>query len=106
MHETYGLDVSYKGGKKGFISIKSKDTLEFIDLPGNNLFNTLGNIYINPNIQLIFINFTRGDIYYINGTADIIESENELNKSLIISIKCEDIILNKNGFLLDYKEFK
>ena len=103
-HNTYGLDVSYKGGKKGFISAISNDTLQFVDLPGNNLFNTIGNIYANPNIQLIFIDFKRGDIYNIDGIATIIENEDEKNKSLILNIKCEQILFNKSDLLLDYKD--
>lgn len=103
-HNTYGLDVSYKGGEKGFISVISNDTLQFVDLPGNNLFNTIGNIYSNPNIQLIFIDFQRGDIYHISAVANIIENKQEQNKTLTLNIKCNEIILNKNGFLLEYED--
>lgn len=48
-------DASYRGGNPGFIQMLGDDTLVFPDYRGNMLFNTLGNIQINPNTGILFL---------------------------------------------------
>lgn len=103
-HKEKGLDISHKGGKRGFVTVISSTKVEFEDGIGNNLFNSLGNIYTNPYISMIFINFEENRTYHIKGIAKIIESIENSKVNLKISIECENIIINTNSFLLKYND--
>jgi len=102
-HKGKGLDVSYKGGEKGFVKVNSSTQLSFDDLPGNNLYNTLGNIYTNPYINMFFIDFENNNTYNILGNANIEEINIKEGKRLRVIINCIKITINKNSFSLDYK---
>lgn len=67
-----GVDVSHRGGKAGFVRIDDDRTLTWPDFAGNQFFNTLGNILINPATGLLFIDFKTGDLLYMTGQAKIL----------------------------------
>jgi len=73
-----GSDVSHRGGKPGFVKIENERSLLFPDFVGNNHFNTLGNIQLNPKAGLLFIDFSSGDLLYMTGCAEIIWEGTEL----------------------------
>ena len=52
--------------------------LTFPDLSGNNHFNTLGNLQLNPRAGLLFIDFKNGDLLYLTCSAEIIWDSEEL----------------------------
>lgn len=68
---THGVDVSHRGGNPGFIRIDG-DTLTVPDFAGNCIFNTFGNIEVNPNAGLLFIDFEQGNLLYLTGQAEVI----------------------------------
>ncbi|MBE9068010.1 pyridoxamine 5'-phosphate oxidase family protein [Leptolyngbya cf. ectocarpi LEGE 11479] len=68
---TNGVDVSHRGGTPGFVHIDG-DTLTIPDLAGNCIFNTFGNIEVNPRAGLLFINFEQGNLLYLTGRAEVI----------------------------------
>ena len=74
-----GVDVSHRGGKPGFVRLDSDRTLTIPDFSGNCMFNTIGNIEVNPRIGLLFIDFAQRDLLYLTGTSEIIWSETEIN---------------------------
>src|SRR5690349_17153543 len=51
-------DCSFKGGEPGFVRIVGDDILEFPDYDGNGMFRSLGNISENPEIGMLFIEFS------------------------------------------------
>ncbi|MFT5174967.1 MAG: putative pyridoxine 5'-phosphate oxidase superfamily flavin-nucleotide-binding protein [Gammaproteobacteria bacterium] len=67
----HGADVSHRGGKPGFVRINDKGSLVFPDLPGNRLFNTLGNIASNGKAALLFIDFNSASLLSMTGTAQV-----------------------------------
>ena len=67
----HGLDVSHRGGKHGFVRVLSDKMLVFDDYPGNNFFNTFGNLIVNPSAGLLIHNDQNGDIYMLTGRATI-----------------------------------
>lgn len=67
-----GVDVSHRGGKPGFVRIDDDGTLTVPDFAGNCHFNTFGNIELNPQAGLLFVDFVRGDLLYLTGTARVI----------------------------------
>ncbi|MEM0910130.1 MAG: pyridoxamine 5'-phosphate oxidase family protein [Pseudomonadota bacterium] len=64
-----GADVSHRGGQAGFVRVDDAKTLTIPDYRGNNLFNTLGNIEVNPHVGLLFIDFSTGDVLTLTGKA-------------------------------------
>ena len=67
----HGSDVSHRGGPPGFVAVVDRQTLKFPDFAGNNHFNTLGNIELNPVAGLLFIDFDNSDLLYLTGTATV-----------------------------------
>jgi len=68
----HGVDVSHRGGKRGFVRVGSDGTLTVPDFVGNYFFNTLGNLQVNPRAGLLFIDFENGDLLYLAVEAQII----------------------------------
>jgi predicted pyridoxine 5'-phosphate oxidase superfamily flavin-nucleotide-binding protein len=70
-HPTGGADISHRGGPAGFVEIVDAGTLRIPDYPGNGLFNTLGNLAVNPNAGLLFPDFPNGFVVQMTGRAEI-----------------------------------
>ena len=74
--EFFGMDASHRGGEPGFVRVESgakgqKDALTFPDFAGNNHFNTIGNLVVDPRVALLFVDFEQGGMLQITGTATI-----------------------------------
>jgi uncharacterized protein len=52
-------DVSYKGGLPGFVRVVEESTLAFPNYDGNGMYRSLGNVLVNPNVGLLFLEWTR-----------------------------------------------
>ena len=65
-------DVSHRGGNRGFVDVVDSTHLIWPDYAGNMMFNTLGNITLNPNTGLLFIDFERNRTLQITGRAEIV----------------------------------
>jgi hypothetical protein len=70
-HPTRGADISHRGGPPGFVHVDSDTQLSWPDYPGNNMFNTLGNLLINPRCGLLFVDFKTGATLQLHGTAEV-----------------------------------
>ena len=68
-----GVDVNHRGGKPGFISVDNSTQITVPDYKGNNLFNTFGNLLMNPQAGILFIDFLTGDQLHLQTTAELIE---------------------------------
>lgn len=71
-HPRGGADASHRGGRPGFVRVLDDTTLEFPDYPGNNMFNTLGNLVGHPRAGLLFVDFERGDLVQLTGRAQVL----------------------------------
>ena len=69
-HPTRGVDSSHRGGPSGFVRAEGNQ-LWWPDLPGNNMFNSLGNLAADPAAALLFIDWTDGAVLALSGTADV-----------------------------------
>lgn len=72
VHPEAGADVSHRGGRPGFIHIEDNRKLRWPDYSGNNMFNSLGNLAVNPNSGLLFVDFTLGHILQLSGRATVL----------------------------------
>jgi predicted pyridoxine 5'-phosphate oxidase superfamily flavin-nucleotide-binding protein len=71
-HPESGADASHRGGYPGFVRILNASQLVFPDYSGNNMFNTLGNIAVNPFSGLLFIDFEQGNSLQLTGKACVV----------------------------------
>jgi predicted pyridoxine 5'-phosphate oxidase superfamily flavin-nucleotide-binding protein len=72
------VDVSHRGGKTGFVRLSANGVLTIPDFSGNRLFNTLGNLLINPKSGLLFVDFETGDVLQLSGDAEVLLESPEI----------------------------
>jgi len=70
-HPERGVDASHRGGKPGFVSVLDSRRIRIPDYVGNRMFNTLGNVLVNPRAGLVFIDFERSRTLQLIGCAEI-----------------------------------
>lgn len=68
---TFGMDASHRGGDPGFVHVPGKTRLVFPDYAGNNHFNTIGNLVVDPRVGVLFVNFDTGGLLQLTGRATI-----------------------------------
>lgn len=69
-HATSGNDASHRGGPAGFVRVEP-DHLWWPDYPGNNMFNSFGNLAADPTASLLFVDFGAGVILQLSGSATV-----------------------------------
>jgi uncharacterized protein len=77
----YGVDVSHRGGRSGFIRVGAEGGASVLTVPdfrGNNAFNTLGNIAIEPRAGLLVIDFATGDLLSLTAEGTVVWEGEEL----------------------------
>jgi uncharacterized protein len=70
-HPGRGSDASHRGGPPGFVAVRADGRLCWPDYPGNNLFNSLGNLAVEPAAALLFADFGTGRTLQLSGTAEV-----------------------------------
>ncbi len=71
-HPTRGADASHRGGNPGFIEVLDEETLRIPDYVGNSMFNTLGNLVVNPAAGLVVPDFEHGRALQLTGRAEVL----------------------------------
>jgi predicted pyridoxine 5'-phosphate oxidase superfamily flavin-nucleotide-binding protein len=73
-------DCSYRGRQPRadgsfapLVHVADRRTLVLPDFAGNNLFNTIGNLLVNPSIALLFVDFVRQTTWLVQGRATVDE---------------------------------
>lgn len=69
-HPDSGNDASHRGGPAGFVRATPK-SLWWPDYPGNNMFNSFGNLAVDPTAALLFVDFYTGNTLQLSGTAAV-----------------------------------
>jgi uncharacterized protein len=67
-----GVDVSHRGGPPGFVRVDDARTVTTPDFIGNQFFNTIGNLLVEPRAGLLFLDFESGDLLYVAADAEIV----------------------------------
>ncbi|NJR53041.1 MAG: pyridoxamine 5-phosphate oxidase [Leptolyngbyaceae cyanobacterium CSU_1_3] len=100
-HSGTGADASHRGGYPGFIQIIDSQTLLFPDYTGNNMFQTLGNLAVNPKAGLLFIDFEQGHTLQLTGQATILWDAEQLNAfaaaQRLIQFSIEQVLETQNS---------
>lgn len=81
-HPDGGADASHRGGNPGFVEVLDAQTLRIPDYSGNSLFNSLGNLLVDPHYGMLIPDFKNGRILQLTGTAKIIwSSQDDQNRT-------------------------
>lgn len=90
-----GADISHRGGKPGFVKPEGRRGFVFPDFSGNNIFNTVGNLTLNPKAGFLFPDFVTGDLVTMTGAAEIIWDGPEVSAfegaERLIRFEAEDV---------------
>lgn len=103
-HPDAGADASHKGGNPGFVKVIDDRHLTYPDYNGNSMFNTLGNIEVNPNAGLLFIDFDSGRTLQLTGRASIdwspARAQEFAGAERVVDFEIAELVANDNGFPL------
>ena len=106
-HPDAGADASHKGGNPGFVKVLDDRRIAFPDYNGNHMFNTLGNLAINPNAGLLFIDFDSGRTLQLTGRASIDWNPERAREfagaKRVVDFEVAEIVTNESGFPLMVK---
>src|SRR3977135_4365971 len=91
-------DCSYKGGRPGFVRVVGPETLAFPSYDGNGMFKSLGNLLVNPQVGLLFIDFDGPKRLRVHGRATVHEDDPLLAEltgaQLVVRVRAEAIFPN------------
>jgi predicted pyridoxine 5'-phosphate oxidase superfamily flavin-nucleotide-binding protein len=92
-------DCSFKGGPPGFVRVTGDSELAFPDYDGNGMFKSLGNVLLNANVGLLFIDLhERPRRLRVNGTATVSRDDPLLAETvgaqLIVRVQARAIFPN------------
>ncbi len=93
---TYGMDASHRGGDRGFVRVVNDTRLQFPDYAGNNHYNTMGNLVLDPRAGFLFIDFETGSLLQLTGTVSVDFDSDEVAKvpgaRLLITLDIEEVV--------------
>jgi uncharacterized protein len=89
---------SYKGGDPGFVRVVDDNTLAFPSYDGNGMYLSLGNLLVNPQVGILFIDFQRPKRLRVNGVASLHEDDQLLPEypeaQLVVRVRASEILPN------------
>jgi ferredoxin-NADP reductase/predicted pyridoxine 5'-phosphate oxidase superfamily flavin-nucleotide-binding protein len=107
-NEAFGMDASHRGGAPGFVKVLNDTRLVFPDYAGNNHFNTIGNLVLDPRVGLLFVDFETGSLMQITGRATIDFDSDEVARypgaQRLVIIDIEEIVLLERVLPLRWSE--
>ncbi len=87
LHPGRGADSSHRGGPAGFVAVVDATTLRLPDYAGNSLFQSFGNLEVDPRVALLLPDFATGALLHLSGTAQVRwDSEAGTGRSLEIQV--------------------
>ncbi len=91
-------DCSFKGGMPGFVRVLSPRELAWPDYDGNGQFRSLGNLLVNPNVGLLFIDWAEPSRLRVNGRARVSHDDPLLGSwegaQLVVRVAVEQVFPN------------
>lgn len=93
--------ASNRGGFPGFVQVFNSNKLVFPDYEGNNMFQMLGNLSVNPRAGLLFIDFEQGRTLQLTGTAIAIWEQTQFAQipgaQRLIEFTIEQVLETRNA---------
>jgi len=100
-------NCSYKGGEPGFVRVLDERTVALPSYDGNGMYLSMGNLLVNRNVGLLFINFEVRKRLRLNGVASIAEDDPLLPEypeaQFIVRIHAEQVFPNCPRYIHHYQ---
>jgi uncharacterized protein len=100
-------NCSYKGGDPGFVHVLDEQTIAFPNYDGNGMYLSMGNISLNPQVGLLFIDFEKGHRLRLNGTATLDSSQDLLagwpEAQFVIRVSATEVFPNCPRYIHRYE---
>jgi predicted pyridoxine 5'-phosphate oxidase superfamily flavin-nucleotide-binding protein len=100
-------NCSYKGGEPGFVRVVDEHTLAFPNYDGNGMYLSAGNILINANVGMLFIDLEKGRRLRINGVASIDEHDELMDHypeaQLVVRVRAREVFPNCPRYIHKYR---
>lgn len=95
------MDTNHRGGPAGFVRIVSDTEFVYPEYSGNRLYQSLGNLQMNPHIGVTFPDYETGNILYTTGEADILVGQDAAKllpgSNLAVKIKISEARYVESG---------
>ncbi|KAI6779271.1 uncharacterized protein J7T54_001001 [Emericellopsis cladophorae] len=112
------LDTNHRGGPPGFVRIlknqEGEVVLVYPEYSGNRLYQTLGNLKVNPLVGVVVPDFDTGNVLYLTGSTTILVGEQATSliarTKLAVKISVTDVRFVKAGLpfrasFIDYSPY-
>jgi predicted pyridoxine 5'-phosphate oxidase superfamily flavin-nucleotide-binding protein len=101
---------SYKGGGPGFVRVLDEHTIAFPSYDGNGMYLSAGNVLVNPNVGLLFIDFEGRTRMRLNGVASI-DPDDPLaaewpEAQLVVRVRATQVFPNCPRYIHEYRLVK
>ena len=98
---------SYKGGDPGFVRVLDERTIAFPNYDGNGMYLTMGNLAVNAQVGLLFIDFEGRKRMRLNGLASIDEDDPLLAEypeaQFVVRVRTTEVFPNCPRYIHEYK---
>ncbi len=71
-HKTHGADITHRGGPSGFVEVLADGKLRIPDYNGNGMFNSAGNVLVDPRAGLVFPDYAQRRMLQLTGRAEML----------------------------------
>jgi uncharacterized protein len=98
---------SYKGGDPGFVRVLDEHTIAFPIYNGNGMFLSAGNLLVNAQVGLLFIDFEGRRRMRLNGVASVDRDDPLLAEypeaQLAVRVRAEEVFPNCPRYIHEYR---
>ena len=100
-------NCSYKGGEPGFVRVLDEHNVAFPNYDGNGMYLSSGNVLVNPNVGMLFIDFERGRPLRLNGVASIDEHDKLMEHypeaQFVVRVRTREVFPNCPRYIHKYR---
>ena len=101
-------DVSYKGGRSGFVRVLDEHTIRFPSYDGNGMFRSLGNIQETGRVALLFIRQNeKANRIRVHGNARVLLSASALEQfegsEAVVEVHVSRVFPNCPRYIHDFE---
>lgn len=98
---------SYKGGEPGFVRVLDDRTVAFPNYDGNGMYLSAGNVLVNPEVGLLFLDLEKGHRMRLDGTASIADDdpllETYVEAQFVVRVHARAVYPNCPRYIHRYK---
>jgi predicted pyridoxine 5'-phosphate oxidase superfamily flavin-nucleotide-binding protein len=100
-------NCSYKGGEPGFVRVLDDHSVAFPNYDGNGMYLSAGNVLVNPNVGMLFIDFEKGRRLRLNGVASIDEHDEIMEHypeaQFVVRVRAWEVFPNCPRYIHKYR---